>query len=69
MAFIIINNRRGLKKMQNLQVIAMVLGLRITKNSGGYLLNNGGYSMGIQFDNLHRLSIHLASKVKDLNNS
>ena len=55
--------------MRNLQVIAMVLGYKITKNSGGYLLNNGGYSMGIQFDNLHSLSIHLASKVQDLNNS
>ena len=55
--------------MENLQVIAMVLGLRITKNSAGYLLNKGGYSMGIQFDNLHRLSIHLASKVQELNNS
>ena len=49
--------------MKNLQVIAMVLGLRITKNSGGYLLNNGGYSMGIQFDNLHSLSIHLAKTI------
>ena len=43
--------------------------LRITKNSSGYHLNNGGYSRGIQFDNLHSLSIYLASKVQDLNNS
>jgi|TARA_R100000482_G_C4989611_1_gene86797 hypothetical protein len=49
--------------MKNLQVIATVLGLRITKNSSGYHLNNGGYSRGIQFDNLHSLSIHLAKIV------
>ena len=48
--------------MRNLQVIAMVLGYKITKNSGGYLLNNGGYWMGIQFDNLHSLSINFTHK-------
>jgi hypothetical protein len=52
--------------MENLQIIAKSLGLIITKVSSGYLLNNGGYSMGMQFDNLESLAKELSRKIKDL---
>ena len=58
--------------MENLQIIARALGLQLNKRGNVYLINRGGYSFigkahsGIEFDNLHRVSIHLAKKAQDM---
>jgi len=51
--------------MDNLQIIARILGLQIKKRSSGYLVNGGGYTSGIEFENLHRVSIHLAKEMDE----
>ena len=55
--------------MDNLQIIARELGLQINKRGNKYLVNNGGYRnylTGIDFDNLHRVTIHLAKKLQEM---
>lgn len=51
--------------MENLQIIARILGLQIKKRHDGYHVNRGGYSVGVVYENLHRVSIHLAKKIQE----
>jgi len=52
--------------MDNLQVIARELGLIITKRGNAYHVQRNSYCSGIQFDNLHRVTIHLAKKLQEM---
>lgn len=52
--------------MDNLQIIARILGLQINKRGNGYHVNRGGYSVGVVYENLHQVSIHLAKKVQEM---
>jgi hypothetical protein len=52
--------------MDNLQIIARELGLQITKRGSVYLIKRNSYCSGIQFDNLHRVTIYLAQKLQEM---
>lgn len=52
--------------MDNLQIIARELGLIITKRGNAYLVKRNSYCSGIQFDSLHRVTIHLAKKLQEM---
>jgi hypothetical protein len=50
--------------MESLKIISESLGLCLVKKNGGYLLNRGGVTQGIIFDNLIDVAKHLAKKVE-----
>ena len=53
--------------MKYLEMIAKSLGKTLKKRGSKYILNNGGYSMGVECENLEQVAKELSIKVKYLN--
>ena len=53
--------------MKYLEMIAKSLGKTLKKRGSKYILNSGGYSTGVECENLEQVAKELSIKVKYLN--
>tara|TARA_R100001086_G_scaffold210107_2_gene125980 strand:- start:87 stop:260 length:174 start_codon:yes stop_codon:yes gene_type:complete len=52
--------------MKYLEMIAKSLGKTLKKRGSKYILNSGGYSTGVECENLEQVANELSIKIKDL---